>query len=52
MRIFQGVKAFVLEETYTLLDIYHNIWVHLGTERNEEDGHCAAGVGAKLHRDY
>jgi hypothetical protein len=49
--IFGGAKAFVLERTYTLLNIYHKNGVHCGIERIEENGRCAARVGAKLHRD-
>jgi len=49
--IFDGAKAFVLEQTYIPFNIYQKIGVHRGTERIEENGCCAARVGAKLHRD-
>ncbi len=49
--IFRVAKAFVLEHTYTPFNIYQKNGVHRGKERIEENGCCAARVGAKLHRD-
>jgi hypothetical protein len=49
--VFFGSKAFVLEYTYSLFNIYHKTGVHCGKERNEENGCCSARVETKLQRD-
>jgi hypothetical protein len=48
---FRGVKAFLLEETYIHFAIYCVNGVHFGTEKTEDYGCCAAGIGAELQGD-
>ena len=48
--IFEGAKAFVLEQTNTQFNIYQKLGFHRGNERIEENGCCTARVGNELQR--
>lgn len=45
------IKAFLIEEAYISLTIYHKNGVHFGSEKNEANSRLTTGVRAELQGD-